>query len=182
MPPISTKPRDVEEVICQEIVCFRWLSGLTLIELLIVLTLMSVVTLMSAPMFLAIYQKNQLEITKNELGAVIRYARNKALEYHVSLILAPVPPLTDWSKGMILFIDNKNHKYSAGDQLLYQWGGAPDGIQVSWRGFFSNDYLRFSPELREAATSGHFDLINAHSSHCKLIVNRIGRVTEQTSC
>ncbi|WED44644.1 GspH/FimT family protein [Legionella cardiaca] len=153
-------------------------DGFTLIELLCCLLLLSLLFFISLPISLTMLHQNQLEIMEDEICTAIRYARKMALLYDVRLALTPLAEAGDWSRGMILFVDNKKHKYQPGSQVLHQWQWHQPGLQVSWNGFQSNSYLLFSNNLKHAATSGHFNLLTAESKHVKLIVNRFGRINK----
>lgn len=149
-------------------------QGLSLIELLICLALFSLFTCWSLNLGAPILYKNQSEKIKNDIITAVHYARNMAILYDETLILAPIMA-TNWSLGLNLFIDNKEHRYSKKDKL-YQWRWHYRGWQVYWQGFHSPHYLRFSPELKHATSSGHF-AISKGSQQLKLVVNRYGRVT-----
>ena len=155
--------------------------GFTLIELLISLALVSLLLLMYLPVSLASYQKNQLQMMENELSTAVRYVRNKALMTNRRLILTPLPNSRDWSKGMILFVDNKQHLYTKSDKLLHRWQWKSQGMRINWRGFLSNHYLLFASDLKEAACSGHFDLVTQEGQHSILVVNRLGRIKQVAS-
>lgn len=126
----------------------------------------------------SLFQQNQLKVIENEISNAIRYARKMSLLYDVRLALTPLADSKDWSKGMILFIDNKRHTYQIGDKLLHQWQWNHQDLHVIWKGFLSNSYLLFSSNLKNAATSGHFDLFTTTSQHKKLIINRFGRISK----
>ncbi|WP_165483390.1 GspH/FimT family pseudopilin [Legionella jamestowniensis] len=136
---------------------------------------------MIVPSYFTIIQQNQLKVIEDEISDAIRYARKMALLHGVRLALTPLADSDDWSKGMILFIDNEQHKYQSDDKLLHQWQWQKPGLQIKWRGFLSNSYLLFSSNLKHAATSGHFDLLTADTKHTKLIINRFGRVNKSVS-
>ena len=154
------------------------IRGFTLIELLLSLALVSFLLLIALPLGLADYQKNLLQIMENELSTTLRYARNKALAEHQRLILTLLPNSTNWAEGMILFPDNQQHQYTESDKLLQQWQWKSQGMKVSWKGFLSNRYLLFAADLKQAASSGHFDLSTLEGQHSVLVVNRLGRVTK----
>ncbi|ASQ45719.1 GspH/FimT family protein [Legionella clemsonensis] len=159
----------------------KTIGGMTLLELVCCLLLICVLFFTTVPAQFSLMQHNQLKVMEDEISNAIRYARKMALLHGVPLALTPLQSSNDWSKGMILFIDNKQHQYRSGDKLLHQWQWQKPGLQISWKGFLSNSYLLFSNNLKHAATSGHFDLFTADSKHVKLIVNRFGRVSKPVS-
>lgn len=155
------------------------IHGLSLIELLISLALIGFLSFLCVPSSVMLYQRNQLQVRENEIITALHYARNSALIQEITLALAPLPDSTDWSQGMILFIDNENHQFHAGSKLLQQWHWSQPSIRLSWHGFHSSNYLLFSSELKHMAASGHFLLENQQSKSIKLVVNRFGRVLRQ---
>ncbi|WP_058442577.1 hypothetical protein [Legionella brunensis] len=155
------------------------MQGLTLLELICTLILLALLFLLSVPSGLSLFNKNQLQVAEDEISTAICYARKMALLLDARLALTPIDDSGDWSKGMLLFVDNKKHKYHQGDKLLHQWKWHFRGLQISWKGFQSNSYLLFANNLNHAATSGHFDLLTVESNHAKLVVNRFGRVVSQ---
>lgn len=155
------------------------LHGLTLIELLISMALIVFLCFLCVPSGAMLYQRNQLQVREREIITALHYARNSALLLGVRLALTPLPDSNDWSQGMILFVDNKNHQFHTGSELLQQWHWPQSRIKLGWHGFHSKDYLLFSSELKQMVTSGHFLLQNPHSEPIKLVVNRFGRVLRQ---
>ncbi|WP_051555256.1 GspH/FimT family pseudopilin [Legionella fairfieldensis] len=148
-------------------------KGLTLIELLFCLLIITLL-LVSLSFGLSIHQKNKAQIRENDLKMAIYYARNMALLKGKPLVLTPLTD-SDWSTGMMLFIDNKTHRYSPETQLIHQWQWHKE-IKITWHGFYSDQYLLFSPDLAHAAITGHFNLQKGDGSQVKLIINRLGRV------
>ncbi|MFW2569987.1 GspH/FimT family pseudopilin [Legionella sp. 29fVS95] len=153
--------------------------GLTLIELLISMALLVFLCFLCVPWGAMLYQRNQLQVREKEIITALYYARNTALVRGVRLALTPLPDSNDWSQGMILFVDNKNHQFHTGCELLHQWHWPQSSITLGWHGFHSKDYLLFSSELKRMVTSGHFLLQNPQSGPIKLVVNRFGRVLRQ---
>ncbi|WP_019217093.1 pilus assembly FimT family protein [Legionella tunisiensis] len=153
--------------------------GLTFIELLISITLIVLLCFLCAPAGVMLYQKNQLQVREKEIITALYYARHTAFLQGVTLALTPLPESSDWSQGMILFVDNKNHRFHSSSKLLQQWHWTQSSIKLGWHGFHSKNYLLFSSELKHMAASGHFLLQNPQSEPIKLVVNRFGRVLRQ---
>jgi type IV fimbrial biogenesis protein FimT len=149
--------------------------GITLIELLISLSIFAMIAFLGASYLQISYKKNQIEIAVEEVEAAMHFARTEALLTGSDLALSPFPAATDWSSGMVLFIDNTVHQFSAGTQAIHFWEGQSSDIHISWHGFISKRYLLFSSDIRKNAVNGFF-LIQNNSEYYKLIVNRLGRV------
>ncbi len=131
----------------------------------------------SVPFAQSFYKKNQLQQVADEIKTAIHTAKMQALLRHDKLVLSPLTGFTDWSKGMLLFVDNAKHHYSQKDKLLHEWHWTPKGIQVSWHGFQSKDYLLFATDLSCSTTNGYF-MIKNNLQQVKLVINRVGRVKQ----
>ncbi|RMX18349.1 hypothetical protein EAS68_08355 [Legionella jordanis] len=148
--------------------------GFSLIELVFVMLLMSLFCFMAFPVWHSLFKKNQLEAIEHEITLAIEHAKRLALLHDQHLILRGIAD--DWSQGMILFPDTKDHKYHQGSKILHKWQWHYPGMQISWKGFQSNSYILFVNDLKKATTSGHFKLLTPQSTSIKLVVNRFGRV------
>ncbi len=153
-------------------------EGFTLLELLAGISLTAIVLCISLPFAPALYKKNKLHVLTDDVKAAIQYAKIQAVMTGEQLALTRLPGAGDWSDGMLLFVDNANHQYTTGAKLLHEWRWQSSEIQVSWHGFQSQDYLLFSPEMSSSAVNGSFTLTNAMHQQTKLVVNRLGRVSQ----
>lgn len=151
-------------------------SGFTLIELLIYSGVLCILLLMSVPLSVDLYQKKHADIIANDIKNAIRYARNVTFDNDVPMTLSPLPDTSDWSRGMILFIDNPHHQYTNKDKIVYQWQWSYPGVRVAWRGFRSDAYITFSPVLRQSTANGRFNIVTNRQYKKELIVNRLGHV------
>ena len=127
------------------------------------------------PGLLSFKEKNTLQLMMQEIDNTVRYARVMANLYNLPLVLSPLPDHKDWAAGMVLFIDNKQHKYTEQSTLLYKWQWHHPGLHVLWTGFMTNNYLLFTADLHHAATNGQFN-ISIGKECATLVVNRLGRV------
>lgn len=153
--------------------------GFTLIELLVCLAILCTLFFF-VPISSHFFQKNQAEVVSEEIKNAIRYARNVALIKGIPLTLAPLPGKSDWSDGMVLFVDNPKHQYDVREKLIYQWQWHHPGIQVEWKGFRSTHYLTFSTHLTHSTANGAFYILGNHIVQRKLIINRLGRIREDS--
>lgn len=150
-------------------------AGFTLLELLISLFVLALITSFSLSNTSALYQKNQLQAVTSEIKKAIQTGKLQALSRGESLALTPLTNSTDWSSGMLLFVDNANHQYTPDGKLIYQWTWKSTGVHVSWQGFQSKNYLLFAANLKSNITNGFF-IIKDNAHQVKLIVNRLARV------
>ncbi|MBA3536401.1 MAG: GspH/FimT family pseudopilin [Tatlockia sp.] len=150
--------------------------GLSLLELVAGLVILSILFFFCLPLGLSIYRNNQVEIIKNEISAAVQFARTTAALRGLPLILTPLPQSSDWSAGMILFVDNERHQYSEKTELIHQWQWNYQGIRINWQGLYSKNYLLFAAEQKHAAASGHFIIQHVQGKSLKITLNRLGRV------
>lgn len=150
--------------------------GLSLLELVAGLIILSILFFFCLPLSLSIYQNNRLEVVKNEISAAVHYARTNAALRGLPLILTPLPYTSDWSAGMILFVDNEKHQYTETTALIHEWQWQYQGVRINWQGLYAKNYLLFAADPKHAATSGHFIIQNDQKKTLKLILNRLGRV------
>jgi len=153
----------------------KYSGGISLIEMLIVVLVLGILASFS-PLFLqGIVQKNQIHVVADEIKIALQFAKIEALAKAQSIALTPLPGHTDWSDGMALCIDNKQHQCFSGTELIREWHWYHKGLQVNWSGFESSHYLRFTPDLMERTANGYFTVMDQSQKPVKLVVNRLGR-------
>ena len=155
------------------------LVGLTLIELLVSLSVLAILVCCSFSFSPSLYKKNQLQRVTDDIKSAIRFAKMQALLTGDIVALTPIATTGGWSEGMLLFVDNVKHRYVSGGTLLHQWRWTLSGIQVSWHGFQSGNYLLFTPDISSSTVNGEFIITNHIQQQVILVVNRLGRVKEK---
>ncbi|MBA2711052.1 MAG: GspH/FimT family pseudopilin [Tatlockia sp.] len=150
--------------------------GFSLIELVVGLLIVSILFFFALPFSLSMMQKNQLEVVKNEIISAIHFAKTTSVLRGLPLVLAPLPQADNWSAGMLLYVDNDKHEFNEKSELIYEWHWKHPGINVSWQGLYTKNYLLFSTTLQSRALSGHFIISNKQGNRVQLIVNRLGRI------
>ena len=150
--------------------------GLSLIELLVYGLITGLLLVSAVPLGQDFYQKNRVTTAADALEAAIHYARNKALISNKALALAPLDG-ESWSSGMVLFEDNRAHRFRPGDLSLHEWAWHYEGLDIRWHGFQSHAYLVFAPQLRHASANGKFTIYSP-SYQKTLVLNRLGHVHE----
>ena len=116
------------------------IRGFTLIELMIVLSISTILLLIGIPSFQDMMENNRLSSSTNEIHGNLTFARNQAINQISYVVVCPLDKsdgscTTDWIKGMDIFIDeNNNSVFDTGETLLKQ--ATP---------FNANDTLAFNP-------------------------------------
>ena len=101
-------------------------TGFTLLELLITVTLISIVMAIGVPSMRDFIKNDRLSTQINTLVGHLAYARSEAVLRHVPVIVCASSTLTscnssDWAEGWIIFVDDdSNSDLSAGEDLLRQ--------------------------------------------------------------
>lgn len=154
------------------------MEGLSLIEIIVVLLLLSILLITVIPLSNGFLNQNQLSIRKNEIITAIHYARNQALSRNQELLLISKSGNSDWSRGMLLIQDiNRTGSYSEGDKVLHSWKWHGNAITVSWNGFYSDHYIKFSPEIKSLTANGYFSLVDKNKQVTeKITLNRFARI------
>ena len=126
------------------------LNGVTLIELLTVLSILSLSIALASPSLNAFALKNRITTQLNHLARSINLARESAVTLNKIVTLCRSTNQKqcegDWHFGMILFVDhNQDHIVNGKDYYLTKLGKFPDGDEIFWRAFRNKQYLQMSP-------------------------------------
>lgn len=111
--------------------------GLTLIELLISLALLSIVVIGGIPAFSEFTANNRMITEKNRLVGEVNLARSEAILRSKRVVLCPsvdgVQCLADphWHKGRLIFIDsNGNRDHDEGELILRATQASEAGLSI----------------------------------------------------
>jgi type IV fimbrial biogenesis protein FimT len=143
------------------------MKGVTLIELICALAIISISTLIAAPAFDRLIQEQRVVQSTNRIIGLMRLGRSEALSY-----------------GEIMLCDARQSclRFDHTDQLgLYRTDGAqnpqqsvthlqlPDGVSIRWRRFRGNALI-FRYDGRAHYQNGHFFVCNRHTAR-KIIMS-----------
>lgn len=158
-------------------------AGLTLIELMVALAIVSVLLSFSFASMTELAASRRADSALNLLRAGINMARHAAINNNSSVIVCPrgangCGPRNTWHLGTLIFEDkDRNNRYSEDDRVLAQLDPVPSG-RIVWRAFRSRSYLRFTGR-------GMTDWQNGHLLYCpttrdprlarQLVLNYAGR-------
>lgn len=138
--------------------CFRHGStGFTLTELLVSLSILTLLTALAAPSFGSMLNRNKVLAQSNTLLLSLATARSAAVLHremvHVCQLANRATPrcssdysaYRDWSRGWMVFMDlDRDGEYSDKDELVYVFDGSPQIKLV----FNQRGRLRFFPNGR----------------------------------
>lgn len=159
-------------------------QGLTLVELLVSLTVLSILLGMGIPAFTQFIDSQRLANATTQLQTALMFARTEALKGHVPVMLDNGD--RDWTTGWRIYKDsNNNGVLDPGEPVSSESAGLPSGVVVT-SNLTEPRYVRYTPSGRALRLGGAFlagTLTLCHVSGeqpiRKLVINAAGRVRLQ---
>lgn len=107
-------------------------KGFSLIELMVVLSVATILLGIGVPGFRGLILSQRMTTTVNDFFAAINLARSEAMQRGARVDLVPSDANgKDWTRGWVVFIDkNSNQIVEDGEQIIYSHGPAPEGIAI----------------------------------------------------
>jgi type IV fimbrial biogenesis protein FimT len=95
-------------------------SGLTLIELMVVLAIASLLLVLSTPSFTAFLRNAQLASAAHSFVASLNAARSEAMKRNLPALVVPLESgRRDWTRGFVAFVDvDRDGRYTEGVDLV----------------------------------------------------------------
>lgn len=158
-------------------------SGLSIIEILIVLTVIGILSSYALPSFSKLLNSNRQQAVLFQLYRHHQLARSEAIKQNQSVILCKsdnggfCTPSANWHDGWIVFADtDSNRQLSANEQLIYSFQNQNYFLSLTYRGFGSHNYIRYYPDGR-SSTNGSFVLCTPEGDTTakSMIISRTGR-------
>ncbi|MBK8187012.1 MAG: GspH/FimT family pseudopilin [Cellvibrio sp.] len=155
-------------------------QGLSLIELLVTLSIISILLFVGLPSLSDIIKKNQLDTSTQDLLTAIQTTRTLAVMQHKRAVLKAN---SDWSQGWELFIDdNDNGSRDTEEELLFTQGAIANLSITSTNAMKTISFIN-TGESRQANGSTGGAFLAGNISICgkkntkgyKLILARGGR-------
>lgn len=169
-------------------------KGWTLVELLVVITILGILLAIAVPGYVRFANFNRLVSATNDLVTAFQMARSEAIKRGVRVTVCKTDtPMdaspscdatTSWQQGWLVFVDagTKGH-IDIGDRLLRVHGGVP-GAAITVTNF--STYLSYLPSGASQSPGG---LGNGTLSICmggmrrNIVINQIGRIrTTSDTC
>lgn len=149
------------------------IKGFTLIELMITVACLGLLLVLASSATYYLRHKNEGQVIINEVQAAIQYAKIKAALLGHPLHLAPLDETTlNWTKGMVLLQNNKNHPI-----LIQQWPWHHPHWRLTWSGVYAVDKIAVSNNPASAISNGQFSLFDEKEEEkVVMMLNRIGRL------
>ena len=159
-------------------------DGFTLVELLLVLSILSILLALSLPNFQAMYAQRQADVVIRKVSKAIQLARMSAIRTGKLVTLcrsnSGVECGGQWRDGIIVFSDRNGDRKINQDDVLQQFITFP-GINGSlkWRAFQNRQYLQITNQGFTRYQNGNFTYCpnNGDASLARqLIINRTARI------
>ena len=136
--------------------------GFTLVEMMIVISVLSILMSLSVPSFSAMFKRHKASGEADNMVSLIYLARSEAIKNNqVVTICRSENGLecgNDWKNGWLIFVDNNRNGSKDINEKILRSGQAGNGYQLSFRAFGSTRYLRFTPLGITLAQNGTFKL------------------------
>ncbi len=134
-------------------------SGITTIELLICLVIVSILSAIAIPDLRDLYYRHQAQDIMRRLSHLILNARNQAITHSSFTTLCPsVDAETckgEWEEGLILFVDHNHNRRLDPDETLL-WQAIPFSAQGSLRWRSLRQAIQFNSRGMPYGTVGSF--------------------------
>jgi type IV fimbrial biogenesis protein FimT len=148
-------------------------GGVTLIELLTVLAILTILLGVGVPSFQSLLQSQRLTTTTNGLFATVNLARSEAIQRGARVDLVPGGDGSDWKNGWVVFIDeNADHKVNDQEKIVFTQGAVPPGIEITSN--FSGNDIAYTGTGRSNANGSLF-LEQGVQSRRTVTINLLGR-------
>jgi len=162
-------------------------AGLTLHELLISLTILSIIAALSVPNFSHFIHENKMDVTTGKFFRDLTYARASSINYNANItVCASENHITckntkDWSKNdIIIMMDNNGNLTLDGtDRLLKVINFASETSSILWSSFGNRHYLQWIGSGGTYYQNGNFTLCPKNKDLTlarKIILNAAGRL------
>ncbi len=161
----------------------RTASGLTIIELLVVMSIVAVMGSYAAPAFNQWVQVFKMDADLRQLAGMVHATRLSAIRLNTRVIMCPgdnrgCQQRNAWHRGTIVFADRNNNRRIDGEEVLLAHLPALYS-NATWRSFRNRSYLSFLPSAFTDWQNGHFQLClpdAAATLNRMLVLNYSGRL------
>lgn len=151
--------------------------GLTLLELLVVISIASVLLGWAVPSYQEMRAHQAISAETHRLRVALSLARNTAITRRTPIVLCPTPDYQacatdDWSAPLTIMLDPLDAGFDAETQLRVIEAGR--GVSVSYRQ--DGKWVRYTPLGRPTLHNGTFRICSRHGHGVELIVSNFGRI------
>lgn len=157
--------------------------GLSLAELLIVLSVLSIAASLAGPALDRQVENQRRVQTLNQMLGILGYTRSSAVYERSATILCPgssdCAGITHWSGDLLIFHDHNGNARRDADEPILRHERLPDGYSWRWSSFRGLDHIVFQPDGTARAANGTLTLCRNGQPQHQVILNVAGRVRHQ---
>lgn len=156
--------------------------GTTLLELLVVMSLVAVLGVLGAPRLMALMDALRLETGMQTILTGLRVARLGAIHRRSGVSLCAAGEITpcgrDWRQGVIVFVDRDlDGRLNGADAPIWRSPTLSGLGQAQLRIFGGRPVVRFRPDGRTRSGGGSFILCDRSGTRlARIVLNAVGRV------
>ena len=160
-------------------------KGFTLAEMVVSLSILSIILSLAAPSFGNLLKSNRATALVNDLLTDLHIARSEAIKRNQPVTLCKSSNRQtctgNWGDGWIIFSDadrDRRIDEDQGDRLLATSDAVGNSLNVSWNAFRSDNYIQFSSMGFIHSNNGTFKVCppdNDARQARAVIINRVGR-------
>lgn len=160
-------------------------AGVTLVETLLCITLLSVVLSLSVSGFGYLRETQIQQITRENLASSLASARQAAVNHRQQVVMCPSSTgstcsgnSNEWSNGWIAYVDsNGNKSYDEGEQLLFHY----KNTRVNTNKVISNTVaIAFNPNGIVNSTAFQVCSTSVTSENQKISIGLLGRIKQES--
>lgn len=165
-------------------------TGFTLIELMVVVSIVAILAGAGVPSFISMIKDNRLVTATNDLKVDLALARSESAKRGMRVTVCvssngSTCAGTDWKSGRIVFVDrNANGAVDADDEILRVNGSLPGQNKIT-SDFSNASYIQYRPSGL-ADSVGSFKLCDDRNGAFGRVIaiNSVGRanLTTKVSC
>ena len=153
-------------------------QGITLFELLAVLSIFSVITGIALPTVGSMIELNRSSTQIHQLYTAIALARSEAVRSgHFAVLCGEDPQCRNrqWQQSYRLFVDHNRNAQLDGDEQLLLHNQLPQGYHWHWSNFRQQGHLIYNRKGLTHALNGTFTLCHKAQNRGQIIINLSGR-------
>lgn len=161
-------------------------KGITLVEMLVTVSIITVILLISIPTIGISSAKLRAETTAEQLQQLIQFARTSAVIYGQPVTICPMATTlscgTDWADGWIAYRNVNDATQPTAKTILRVVKGRPKEYSLQLKAFADNAALCFQPWSNAAYQNGRFYFQSKVAAfNWQMIISKTGRVRLDTA-
>ncbi len=144
-------------------------AGFTLIELMIVITIVAIFVTVGVPNFQNLISDNRLSTQANRLVSSLQLARSEALKLRTPISVCRSTNGTScagtgsWETGWLVFVDTNANGDVDGERIIQSNGTLSAGNTLRAAAAPFDDFINYQPTGLQSAAAGNFRLCDGNN-------------------